>query len=143
MSAAAATRRGRQSRRPSLRVVESPAPRHTLIYSLLLVLLSSAAVFGTVTFGALGAGSSVEARQLERQVAVAERRYAELVAEVARLEDPARIEAEALSGLGMVRPEETRFVFVSRPLPDDGQQVADVAAGAPADPMKPILSAAR
>jgi cell division protein FtsL len=135
--------RRRASARPALRVVETPAPRRTLAYAVLLVALSAAAVFGTVAVNALGAGDAVAARALEREGAEAERRYSELIADVARLENPARIERVALEELGMVRPEVTRFVVVTRPLPEDRRTPTEMLAGGHADPLKPILSAER
>lgn len=127
-------------RRPHLRVVPEARPRHTLRYALLYLVLAGATVFGTVSLNALAAGDAVAARQLEQRVVTAERDYAMLVADVARLEDPARIRSAALE-LGMVPAGSVRFLVVDRTLPADGVTPDLVASDAEAtDPLKPVLS---
>jgi cell division protein FtsL len=144
VTAVAVPPRGKRGRtRPALRVVEPVPRRHTLAYAVLLVVLSGAAVFGTVAVNALGAGDAVATRTLEREVAAAERQHAALVAEVARLADPGRIERVAIEELGMVRPDATRFVVVTRSLPEDRRRTTEISAGDYTDPLKPILSTGR
>jgi hypothetical protein len=133
----AATRRRRH-----LRVVEEPVTRHTLAYAVVMVLLAGATVFGAVTLNALAAGTAVEAQELDRHVAEAERTYAQLVADVAALEDPARIRAGALE-LGLEPSSPARFVVVERNLPADGALPPIARPGATADPLKPLLSVER
>lgn len=128
--------------RRHLRVVPDSRVRHTLLYVLLYLLVGAAMVFGTVSVNALAAADAVETERLERAVATAEERYAALVAEVARLEDPARIEGAAAE-LGMVRAESPRQLALERALPGDRQDRETVVAGASADPLKPVLSADR
>lgn len=128
--------------RRHLEAVEAPVRRHTLVYALAMIVVLGAAVFGAVTLNALAAGAAVEARELEAQVAVAERTYAQLVADVAALEDPARIRAAAVE-LGMVPAGPVRHLAVERNIPADG---AVAEAGRPAgepDPLKPLLSVER
>ncbi|MBW3619325.1 MAG: hypothetical protein KY461_03710 [Actinobacteria bacterium] len=128
------------ARRPHLRVVPEPRPRHTLRFALLYLGLAGATVFGTVSLNALAAGDAVAAHRLEQEVVTAERDYAMLVAEVARLEDPARIRAAALD-LGMVPAGSVRFLVVDRTLPADGVMPDLVASDDEAtDPLKPVLS---
>lgn len=132
----------RRDRRDHLRVVGEPRKRHTLLYALLIIGVLGAAVFGTVTLNALAAAHAVEARELDARVIEAERRYAQLVADVAALEDPARIREAALD-LGLVPAGPGRHVVLARNLPADGA-VADIERpDRPADPLKPVLSVER
>ena len=128
--------------RRHLRVVPEPRVRHTLAFALLYLVVGAAIVFGTVTVNALAAADAVEAERLERTVAAEQRRYAGLVAEVARLEDPARIEAAAAE-LGMVRAESPRQLALERTLPADRVDEDTVVAGTTTDPLKSVLSADR
>lgn len=126
-----------------LHVVAEPRPRHSLRYLLLSLVLTGATVFGTVSLNALAAGDAVAARQLDQQVVEAEREYAALVAEVARLEDPARIRQAALE-MGMVPAGSVRFLTVDRTLPADGVDPDLVAqADEATDPLKSVLSVER
>jgi hypothetical protein len=129
-------------RRRHLRVVEEPVTRHTLLYAIVMILVVGATVFGAVALNALAAGTSVEAQELERHVAEAERAYAQLVADVAALEDPARIRAGALE-LGLEPSSPARFVVVERNLPADGALPPIARPGTTADPLKPLLSVER
>ncbi len=129
-------------RRRHLQVVEEPVPRHTLAYAIVMILVAGATVFGAVTLNALAAGTAVEAHQLERHVADAERTYAQLVADVAALEDPARIRAGALE-LGLEPSSPARFVVLERNLPADGALPPIARPGSTADPLKPLLSVER
>jgi hypothetical protein len=133
----AAGRKGRH-----LRVVEEPPKRHTLLYALLLIAITGATVFGTVALNAMAAGDSVSARQLDAAVIEAEREYARLVADVAQLEDPARIR-QAARRLGMVQADAPRYLPVHRSLPADGAVTDPVTAGETTDPLKPVLSVER
>lgn len=129
--------------RRHLRAVPEPRRRHTLLFALLYLVVGAVMVFGTVTVNALAAADAVEAERLEREVVSQERRYASLVAEVARLEDPARIETAAAE-LGMVRAESPRQLLLDRSLPADRHESEDtVVAGDTTDPLKPVLSAER
>jgi hypothetical protein len=129
-------------RRRHLRVVEEPRPRHTLRYTLLIILVLGAAVFGTVALNAMAATNAVESRELTARVADAEREYARLVADVAALEDPARIREAGLD-LGLVPASGGRHVVLERPLPADGAVDEAVEPGSTADPLKPVLSVER
>lgn len=131
-----------QRARRHLRVVPEHRARHTLLYTLLYLVVGAVMVFGTVTVNALAAADAVEAERLERAVAVEQQRYVTSVAEVARLEDPARIEAAAAE-LGMVRAESPRQLVLQRTLPADRLDTETVVAGATTDPLKPVLSAER
>lgn len=128
--------------RRHLRVVDEPTARHTLAYALVMVAVLGASVFGAVTLNALAAGAAVEARTLDAHVAEAERSYAQLVADVASLEDPARIRETALD-LGLVPAGPARFVALERNLPADGAVVASQEPGSSPDPLKPLLSVER
>lgn len=125
-----------------LRVVEEPAPRHTLAYAIVMILAFAAAVFGAVSLNALAAGTSVEARVLEAHVTEAERVYAQLIADVAALEDPARVRAAAME-IGMVPPGPVRHLSLERNLPADGAVPETRTPDAAADPLKSLLSAER
>lgn len=128
--------------RRHLRVVPEIRVRHTLLYVLLYLVAGAVTVFGTVTVNALAAADAVEAEGLERAVGIEEQRYATLVAEVARLEDPARIETAAAE-LGMIRAGSPRQLALLRTLPADRDDAGTVVAGATTDPLKPVLSADR
>ncbi len=128
-----------ERRRRHLRVVPEQRIRHTLAFALLYLVVGAAIVFGTVTINALAAGDAVRATELERAVGVAEQRYERLTAEVAGLEDPARIE-QAATDLGMVRAESPRYLVLQRSLPADGVDTQPVVAGETTDPLKPVLS---
>lgn len=145
MSAIPLTRGRIASRRrdePQLRVVQETRRRHTLGFAVLVIVLTAGSVFATVALNALAAGDAVAARGLERDVAEAQRRHGELVAEVAHLEDPGRIEEVAVSELGMVPARGARFIVVSAD-PDAPQLADGVIEGASPDPLKPVLSADR
>jgi hypothetical protein len=129
-------------RAPHLEVVAEPLVRHTLLFALLIVGILGATVFGAVTLNALAAGAAVEARALEVEVAESERLYAQMVADVATLEDPARIRETALE-LGLVPSGPARFVTLERNLPADGAVAPTERAGATTDPLKPLLSVER
>lgn len=129
-------------RRRHLRVVEEPTPRHTLAYVLVMIVVGAAVVFGAVTLNALAAGSAVDARELDARVAESQRLYAQLVADVAALEDPARIREVALD-LGLEPAVPARFVALERNLPADGAPTPVEALDAAADPLKPLLSQER
>ena len=125
-----------------LEVVGEPQKRHTLVFALLIIAVLGAAIFGTVTLNALAAANAVESRALELEVAESERVYAQLVADVAELEDPARIRAAALD-LGLVPGGPGRHVRLERNLPADGA-VPELDNGRRgADPLKPVLSVER
>lgn len=122
-----------------LRVVEEPRRRHTLAFALAILMVLGAVVFGAVALNALAAGTSVEARTLDAEVAEGERRYAQLVADVATLEDPARIRAAA-GELGLVPASSIRHLAVDRNLPADGAPApTETGTGGP-DPLKSLLS---
>ncbi len=130
--------------RPRLRVVRSVPRRRRVAFAVLLSSISIVAVFATVAINALAAGDAVAALQAERAVEEAESRYTELVAKVAKLEDPARIERVATKELGMVPARGARFLVVDRPSSEDGGSVgAEGDVGAHADPLKPVLSVQR
>jgi hypothetical protein len=140
MSAVAAPRR-QPEQRPDLKVVQRARPVPTLVYALVTLVVLGAAIFGTVTLNALAAAHAVESRELEQRVAEGERAYAQLVADVARLEDPARIREAALD-LGLVPSGPSRHLVLDRALPADGV-VTEALPGDAADPLKPVLSADR
>lgn len=124
---------------PQLRVVAVPRRRHPLLYLLLVVATIAAGVFGSVTLNALATGAAVESRELESHVVEAERHYAQLVADVAALEDPARIRAAALE-LGLEPAGPGRHLELARNLPADGAVLGGEVAEDTTDPLKPLLS---
>ena len=131
-----------ERRRRHLRVVEVPARRHTLAYALAVIVVLAGAVFGAVTLNALAAQAAVQTRELNAHVTEAERTYAYLVADVASLEDPARIREAALE-LGLVPGGPRRHVTLERNVPADGAVSEVERADGAADPLKPVLSAER
>lgn len=143
MSASPLPLQRRSGARPQLRVVPEPRERHTVAYTLVIMALAGVVVFTTVAINALAAGDAVRARELENEVADAEQRYGELVAEVARLEAPARIGRVAREEIGMVAPAGAEYLVLDRSLPEDGRGSEEVQAGASTDPLKPVLSVER
>jgi len=131
-----------ERRQHHLEVVGEPQKRHTLLFALLIIAVLGGAVFGTVTLNALAAAHAVQARALDTQVGEAERVYAQLVADVAALEDPARIRAAALD-LGLVPGGPGRHVHLERNLPADGAVTELDNGRRAADPLKPVLSVER
>jgi hypothetical protein len=127
--------------RPHLRIVQPARPLQTLAYALATIVVLAGAIFGTVTLNALAAAHAVEARALETRVTEGERAYAQLLADVAALEDPARIRSAALD-LGLVPAGPSRHIALARALPADGA-VTEALPGDEADPLKPVLSASR
>lgn len=142
--------------RPRGAATASPAPRATtradatapsvatgrlrLAAALLTIGTAAAALFAAVGLNASAAQSAVVARQLEADVRTAERRHAELLVDVAELEDPARIRARALE-LGMVPAPAARHLILRRAVPADG--APGPAVPAVADPLKPVLTQER
>ena len=116
--------------------------RRTLGLALGTALVIVAAVFGIVALTAMAADSAVEARSLERAVAQSERRYAELVAELAAKEDPSRIRLLALE-LGLVPSPAARHLILSRGIDADGARQRDDAGPVLADPLKSVLTQGR
>lgn len=143
---ALSTARARRVRGPApdgvrdhLRLVPASRSRLLLRSALAAIALGGAAVFGAVALDALAAGDAVRTAVLETRVAEAERDHAALVAEVAGLENPARIR-DAATALGMITAEDPRYLFPQRSLPADGTASRTVGPGRPADPLKPTLA---
>jgi len=106
-----------------------------VLYLALSLAFATLVVLGAVSLNALAAGGAVEARELAQQVELAERTNGLLVAEVASLENPARIRQAAVDA-GLVPAEDPRFLEPGRALP------SDTAPSAPSDDrLKPLLSA--
>jgi cell division protein FtsL len=127
--------------RTDTQVAVARTGRRTLILALMTALVIVSAVFGIVGLNALAANASVDARNLERQVARAEVRYAELVASVAAKEDPGRIRELAME-LGLVPSSAARHLLLSRGIPADGLRHPDASVMV-ADPLKPVLTQGR
>lgn len=125
----------RQRERRHLRVVTEQPRRHPGLFLALYLVIATLVVLGAVSLNALAAGDAVEARELTQQVEVAERAHGQLVAEVASLEDPARIR-DAAREAGMVPARDPRFLEPGLPLPVDS---APTTPGD--DTLKPLLSA--
>jgi hypothetical protein len=113
--------------------------RGTLLYFLVILAATFAAVFGAVALNAMAAQASVEARALERSVADGERKYGELIAAVAAKEDPSRIRERALE-LGLVPAPAARHILLARAIDADGARAATVDRSAVPDPLKPVLT---
>ncbi len=132
---AAPPRPRRDRARRHLRVVEDQPRRHPVVFLALYLVVATAVVLGAVSLNALAAGGAVEAKDLTSRVQQAERQHGLLVAEVAHLEDPARIR-EAAATAGLVRADSPRFLEPGRTLP------SDTTPRAPGDDeLKPLLSA--
>ena len=95
---AAPPRPRRDRARRHLRVVEDQPRRHPVVFLALYLVVATAVVLGAVSLNALAAGGAVEAKELASRVQQAERQHGLLVAEVAHLENPARIREAADDG---------------------------------------------
>ena len=117
---------------------EAPAAsgRVHLVVVLAVLGIGAATLFGAVALNAAAAQAAVTARRLEGEVRVAERQHADLLVEVAELEDPARIRARALE-LGMVPAPAARHLVLRRTIPEDG--APDPVGTGVTDAPKPVL----
>lgn len=127
------TRSGARRERRHLRALDDHVRRHPLVFIALYVLIGVAAVMGAVSLNALSVTDAVELSRLEAEVVTAEREWTQAVANVATLEDPARVRLLA-EQLGM-EPTPQRFLVPSQSLPGDGDPVMIE------DPDKPLRSA--
>lgn len=101
-----------------LHVVPTPV-RQALpnwIYVALAGTVLALGVLGIVTLNALAAEASFEARSLERQITDATLRHDDLVAAVATLASPNRVQEVATTQLGLIEPEQPGFLTLH---PDD------------------------
>lgn len=128
-------RSGARRERRHLRAIDDRPRRHPLVFVGLYLLVAIGAVMGAVSLNALAAQDAVEVTRVEAEVVDAERAWTHAVADVAALEDPARIRLLA-EQMGM-EPTPQRYLVPSQVLPGDR---SDVTAD---DPIKPILSADR
>lgn len=125
----------RQRERRHLRVVVDQPRRHPALFLGVYLAIATGIVLGAVSLNALAAGGAVEARELSRAVTEAERSHGLLVAEVATLEDPVRIQHAAREA-GLVPATSPRFLSPGRVLP------VDTAPPEPVDDdIKPLLTA--
>lgn len=132
------------SRRPTLRLVDGRLDprrgrRGPLIAAAVVVVL---ALFGVVVCHALLVPGQVRLDGVEVDVTEQQARYQALRLEVAELEAPGRIVAEAQDRLGMVSPETITYLTAVGP----GRAAADApvatsaqGAGAPWTAVKPLL----
>jgi len=147
-SVAPVRRTGRQpaspeAREPSLRLVRSSKAasrsrsRHVGLWMVIMFGVFCASVFGVVALNAMTAAEAVEARDIEARIVANERELSRLVAEVAALEEPARIRMLAEES-GMIVAPTTRFLPVQRSLAAD----AGFAAAFDARALTPLPAAA-
>lgn len=134
-----ATARPSAEPRARLEVVQVTRPNHPVLWLVAVIAMLAASVLGAVSLNALAAADSVAARQLELEVAEAERLHSDLIAEVAHLDAPERIRQVATEQLGMIEANAPRYVVLGRSLPSDNTGV-DAPSG---DPLKPVLAAER
>ncbi|MEX0592716.1 MAG: hypothetical protein WD358_07875 [Nitriliruptoraceae bacterium] len=102
----------------SSKVASRSRSRHVGIWMAIMFGVFCASVFGVVALNAMTAAEAVEARDIEARIVANERQLSRLVAEVAALEEPARIRTLAEES-GMIVAPTTRFLPVQRPLPAD------------------------
>ncbi len=129
---------------PSARSPRAAAPAATgrvrLAVAVSVLALGAGALFGAVALNASAAQAAVTARRLEGEVRAAERHHADLLVDVAELEDPARIRARALE-LGMIPAPAARHLVLRRAIAADG--APDPVLPGVADPLKPVLTQER
>lgn len=107
-----------QRGRRHLRVVDRQPRRHTVAFLLIYLVVGAAVVMGAVSLNALAAADAVEIRELGEQLSVDQRTYDQLIAEVASLEDPARVQRLAVE-MGLVPAVNTRHVQPAQELDVD------------------------
>jgi cell division protein FtsL len=141
--------------RPPLHVVPDPAPRRRRVRRARVLVVAAAvavvaALFGVAAFQAQLVSGQVRLDQLERDVAASRARYQDLRLEVASLEAPERIVAEAQHRLGMVVPSGITYLspagVLDGPVPagaDAGRGAAGSDDGAVAGGPGPARSGAR
>lgn len=134
--AAPLRRPDRQPQRTHLRVVRHGERRRAVglnpFTGVVLTVLVFAGLFAVAVSHALLIGSQASIDDLEEQVAAEQARYERNRLEVAELESPDRIVAEARNRLGMVSPAETVWITPDRPVP--------AADDRPAEPATPDTS---
>lgn len=118
----------------------SPTGRVRLVVALATIGIAAGALFAAVALNAAAAQASVDARRLEAEVRSAERAHAELLVDVAELEDPARIRARAIA-MGLVPAPAARHLLLRRAILADG--APDPSGTVLADPLKPVLTQER
>lgn len=132
------------SRRPALRLVDGRADarrgrRSPLLAAAIVAVL---ALFGVVVCHALLVPGQVRLDGVEVAVTEQQARYQALRLEVAELEAPGRIVAEAQGRLGMVSPETITYLTAVGPgaaTSDATGASAAQGAGAPWTAVKPLL----
>lgn len=120
--------------RRHLRVVDRAPRRHTGLFLVVYVLVAAGFVLGAVSLNALAAQDSIAIRELNRELVVDQRTYDRLVADVATLEDPARI-ALLAEQMGMIPADGVRLVVPATGLDSDGLPAATVGD----DPVKSVI----
>lgn len=133
-----APRRSPATSRPPLRVVVVSA-RHRAAWVVASLGVMVLAVLAAVSLSAMAADESARIAELDALTRVAEVTHGQLVTEVAALESPARIAAEA-ERLGLVRVDHPRRLDVQRLLPADGVVHDDGPVGRGSDLLKPLLA---
>lgn len=139
-------RRGAGARARHLRVV-GPV-RRTLGLSpragVVLTVLAFVALFAVAVCHALLIESQAALDELDEAVAAEQARYEELRLEVAQLESPDRIKAEATERLGMVPPEDIVWLTPDEAAPEGAPPAAGPEADSSetsASSVKPYLEA--
>lgn len=130
-------RRDGSAARPSrgrrhLRVVDRQPRRHTVLFLIIYLVVGAVVVMGAVSLNALAAGDAVEIRELGTRLDVDQRTYDQLIAEVASLEDPARIQRLAIE-MGLVPAVRARHVQPAQELD------VDQGAAPAADQVKSLI----
>jgi hypothetical protein len=141
MSAPAPARRRTPARTAPLLVrLVVRTPRRPVLILAVAVLALGGSIFGAVSLNALAASGSMHASALLEDRRAAEVAYGSLLAQVATMESPGRIQ-EAAGRLGLAGVAHPRQLPVMRLLPADGAAMdAGVADGGPSDNLKPLLS---
>jgi cell division protein FtsL len=106
--------------RSGLRVIPGRNPARIGLRQLAWLLLAVAMFFLLIYSRIFLDRAAFQITSLESQISEQETRFDELRLEVAQLESPQRIYAEALR-MGMVLPEEGRTVYAPMPLASDDQ----------------------
>lgn len=103
------------------------SPRTGVVVTVLLFV----ALFGVAVSHTLLIESQIELDALDQQVAAEQARYEALRVDVAGLESPDRIMAEARDALGMVPPDDVVWLTPDEPAPRDASQESDADAETP------------
>lgn len=129
MSARASSLPVRTRAKPSLRVarrrgrslIKRTGSRRSAPLLIVAVIVVGAIVAGVLLEQVVLAQSAFKLQHINRRLAVAETRQEALLAEIAQLESPGRIERYARTNLGMVEPATVEYIVARVAMPSENR----------------------